>query len=238
MKNVTFLLLFVVSFLVGKEAFAQQSLDAGSITMEMTMKSDDPQMQAQLEMMGGATMNMEILFKEGKNRTNISGMGGMMDMSTILDIDEKKGLILQNMMGQRMASPLDKEMVEKQFNTQGELSEDIEIIKTTETAEILGYSCQKYLIKNATGTTEPVQLFVTDAFEIPASQFQAQYGRGVKGFPLRIVMNNVNGQSMSMTIEATEVSEEAPADGLFDLTIPEGYEEVEPSDLPGAGGGM
>lgn len=236
MKNVTFLLLFAVSFLAGKEAFAQKTLKSGSIKMEMTMDTDDPQLAAQLEMMGGGTMNMEILFRDGKTRTNINGMGGMMDMSTILDMDTKKGLVLQNMMGQKMASPIDKEAVEAQFDNQEKMSEDVEIIKTTETVEILGYTCQKYLLKNAENTSEPIQLFVTDAFKIPASQFQAQYSKGVDGFPLRIVMSGVDSQPMSITIEATEVSKKAPAKELFDLSIPDGYEEMDASDLPTNGG--
>lgn len=241
MKNVTFLLLFAVSFLVGKEAFAQKKLKAGSITMEMEMTFDDPATQSQIEMMGANTMEFLIQFDGKKSRTSISGMGGMMDMSTIIDMKAKKGLMLQSMMGQQMATVLDKEMIEKQFASQTDQSDDVEIIKTTETKEILGYKCQKYILKVTEGETDvAMELYVTTELEIPNSQFQAQYGGGgkIEGFPLLIVANDVEnqGQTMSMRIEAQEISDEKPDADLFDLSIPEGYEEVEPGDMPASGG--
>src|SRR5690554_7377453 len=95
------------------------------------MQSDDPQIQSQLGMMQGSTL--QVFTKDNKSRTEMS-MGGLMTTTTILDSDAKKGVLLMDgMLGKQGATFEDKE------ETEGNEDFEYEVELINETKEILGH---------------------------------------------------------------------------------------------------
>src|SRR5690606_5810845 len=122
MRIITLLTMFFFS--IG--SFFAQEL---SVKYEITMESNDPEVQAQLGMMQGSTLH--IYSKENKSRTEMS-MGGLMTTTTILDGDQNKGvLIMDGMLGKQAAT------FNEEINEEAEEEElDIELVDETKT--ILG----------------------------------------------------------------------------------------------------
>src|SRR5690554_7475372 len=102
MKIITLLttFIFTVGFLFSQEL---------TLKYEISMQSDDPQIQSQLGMMQGSTL--QVFTKDNKSRTEMS-MGGLMTTTTILDSDAKKGVLLMDgMLGKQGATFEDKEEI-------------------------------------------------------------------------------------------------------------------------------
>ena len=105
--------------------------------------------------------------------------------------------------------------------------------KTDEIKEIAGYKCRKYKMTTENGPTE---LYATD--KIRPENDRGKYGhKDVKGFPLMIkVTTTQSGASTTMTMVATKVDKSVKDNSIFDLKVPEGYEEKTMDDLKSIGG--
>jgi hypothetical protein len=109
-----------------------------------------------------------------------------------------------------------------------------EVKKTKETAEIQGYTCQKYTrTTNRNGQEVTMDLWVTkDIYSktfsaLPASiPFVQTMPDKIDGFPLKTVSHlKMRGQEVNITVLANKIVKEAPAAENFQ--IPEDYEMKE-----------
>jgi GLPGLI family protein len=207
MKIITLLTTFIFAF---GFLFAQEL----TVKYEISMKSDDPDVQSQLGMMQGSTL--QIFSKGNKSRTEMS-MGGLMTTTTIVDSDKKKGVMIMDGMLGKQAATFDEGMNEKD----DEAEEDFEIELVNETKVILGYTCKKAIIY----TEEDVELVYWYTEEItPKDGSLGKYvKKEVPGLALEF---SVEQPQMTMVFVATEFKEKVKeTKGMFDIEVPEGYTE-------------
>lgn len=219
MKKILVILLCVFSVSI----YAQKEIDEGVIIAKQTMTSDNEQMSAQLAMLGD--MVTTTYFKNDKSRSETSNP---MTGSTVFiaDNDAKKSIMFMNnaMMG--------KKYVETDFAPSAEDLENINIEKTDETKNVLGYECTKYNVTmNKDGAEVKMEVYTTDKLKAISQQTTA-FGKEFSGFPMymNLAMDQA-GMKLNMIIEVTEVKAEKIPDDKFDMTPPEGYTKTE--NLPG-----
>jgi len=200
--------------------YAQDSFKEGKIVTTQTMTTDNEQAQAQLAMIGA--IETVSYFKNKKTRAESSTpMTGK--MVNIVDGDANK-----------MLTFMDNPSIGKVFTLQdislsNEDKQDILVKKGSETKTILGYECQQYFVNMAKdGQDVSMELFTTKA--IPAfSQQTALFSEKLSGYPMYWSMDlKQMGTLMTITNEVTAINEEQVAAGIFDLTPPEGYKDMQP----------
>lgn len=213
MKKVLSILFIAFSLTV----FAQETITEGVITMKQTMSSPNPEVNAQLAMMGEIVST--TYFKGEKSKSELSNpMSG--DVTTIVNGEEKKMLLL-------MDSPMmGKKYMEQSLEVSEEDLKNIVVEKTDETKDVLGYTCTKYNVTtNKDGMEMKMEMYVTDKLNI-MSQNTASLADKVEGFPMFMTVSfNQMGMDMTQTMEVTEIKKEDVSDDTFDMTIPEGYEK-------------
>ena len=184
-----------------------------TVKYEISMTSDDADVQSQLGMMQGSTL--KILTKGNKSRTEMS-MGGLMTTTTILDSDKKKGVLIMDGMLGKQAATFDEDKAEKE-----EEDSNYEVELVDETKVILGYKCKKAIIY----TEEDYELvyWYTEDIKSKDGSLGKYVKKEVPGFPLEF---SIEQPQMTMTFVATEFSEKVKeTKGMFDVKIPEGYTE-------------
>ncbi|HZW63765.1 MAG TPA: hypothetical protein VFF15_09010 [Flavobacteriaceae bacterium] len=213
MKKVLSILFIAFSVTV----FAQEALTEGVVTMKQTMSSPNAEVNAQLAMMGEITSTTYFKGDKSKSLTS-SPMTG--DVTAIIDMAEKKMLMLMDnpMMG--------KKYMEQSLDMSEEDLSNINIEKTNETKNVLGYECTKYNVTTTNdGVEVKMEMYVTDKINV-VSQSTANLAGKIEGFPMFMTVSfNQMGMDMTQTVEVTEIKKEAVADDTFDMTIPEGYEK-------------
>jgi hypothetical protein len=212
MKKIFTLLALSLTVMVS----AQKKITEGVIVSKQTISSDNEQMKAQLEMMGD--MKTVTYFKGDKSRAELSNpMSG--DVTTLTD--SKNVLILMDnpMLGKKYMLQNLKEAEDK--------VKDMEVVAGSVTKTILGYKCKQYTVTvNQEGASIEMEMYTTEAIPVKSQQ-TSMIGDKVKGFPLYVVMKmNQMGSDMVITTEVTEIKEEKFADDKFDMTPPEGYEDM------------
>lgn len=229
----TFLFVAAMPFLVS----AQQPVTEAYIRYEITdVKSDDPQMEAALNMMKGSTM--EIYFTDSKQRMVMDMMGGMMKMTTINLVDKEETVMLMDMMGRKIKVKGADDEFEKmnQEAAMDSINYDVKYDKSKQKT-IAGYPCYSATITiMQQGVEMTVETYVTEKLSAPKSVIRNVKDLDMKGLPLEYT---VGAQGFSMTYTATKV--DTKIDGkAFD--IPEGYEEMSVEQfmqtMGSMGGGM
>lgn len=217
MKKIALLVCLCVSTTL--VSFAQ--MKKGAVTYDMNFSSDSPEMAAISSMMAGSKMTM--YFTSGKSRSDVS-MGMMGTSSTISDQKAKISVTLVDMMGTKYATemPLEENAAKPEGQT-------VEI--TTETKEILGYTCTKALISSPESGVMTVW-FTKDIQAYTAGQ--NYYNSSIPGLPLSISLS-ANGITIEMV--ATKVEKKVNKK-LFSTKIPEGYEIKTADEIKEMGGGM
>ena len=195
----------------------------GQITYKMEFYSDDPQMAAAIPMMNGSTMLFQ--FMKDKSAADIT-MGSFMKMNSIVDMKQDKGVILMDVMGQKIANNI--ESISKSKKEDDKIEKPV---KTSETKKILGFNCTKYVIKDESGKGEDTVLWITS--EIKTSLMgQKQFASGIEGVPLEF--SSIQ-QGMNVRFEATSFDKSVNKDA-FSLTIPEGYRVMTQEEMESMGG--
>ncbi len=228
MKHIINILLAVLFF---GSASAQMVMDKGYIKMEMTDISSTGQQAAELDMLKGA--EMEIYFMDQKVLTSIGIMGGMMNMSTLVDKATNKTDILIDAMGSKMWAE----------ETTSEVANDTEVAKALEgldityddsqTKEILGYKVRKAIIKRADAPGMNMEAWVTKDIKINSDFLPGMQDLQLDGFPLEISIEN---SGTKMSIVTKDIKNEVDA-SKFVLNT-EGAEKINMKDLSGMMGGM
>ena len=214
-KKITLLLFLTVSMSI----FAQKEIKEGIISMKITMSSENEQVNTSLAMLGD--MSTTTYFKGQKSRTEMkSPMTG--ENTTIIDNTTKEMLVL-------LDNPmLGKKYMKNTIDTSDEDLNNIEVKETGDTKTILGYKCQGYdiIIKKDDQETK-MTMYTTDKISAP-NQNSAGLGGKVKGYPMYMVLNiSQSGMPLKTTMEVVEIKNENIDNSKFDMTIPEGFSEME-----------
>lgn len=211
-------LLFTVSFL-----FAQEF----SVKYEVNFESNNPEVQGQLFMLQGSTL--QIYSKDNLSRVEMK-MGGLMQTTTISDLTKGEGvMIMDGMMGKQAAT---FNNLEEEQEDDAEESMDIELVD--ETKEILGHTCKKAVVYGE-DDTEMIYWY-TEEVAVKEGALGQYSNSQIPGLPLEF---SIKLPEMTMTFVATEFSKKLKkSKELFNLSIPEGYTEISIEQLQSIGGGM
>lgn len=197
---------------------ANAQLTEGHVQYNIDMSSDDPEMEMAVSMMQGSTL--DLYFSENKSRTEMS-MGSMMKISTVTNVKSDEVLMLMSgMIGKKAVksslSELEAEAGEKP---------DYVVELIDESKEIEGYTCKKAVLTDQ--DDNEMTFWYTEEIEVN-KKGQNYLNEDVPGFPMEFELNQ-NGMIMSMTVSLFKDSLED--DSVFDIKIPEGYEEMSMDDL-------
>ncbi|PKR79740.1 hypothetical protein CW751_13525 [Brumimicrobium salinarum] len=207
MKILTLLatLLFTASTIIAQDL---------AVTYEITMHSDDPEVQAQMGMMQGSTLKLKS--KDQKSRTEMN-MGGLITTTNIVDNEKGKGVLLMDGMLGKQAAKFDEEDKDEVDAEEA----DIEVELIDESKEILGYTCKKAIIY----TEDDVELvyWYTKEIQLGNDALSKYMKKGLPGLALEFSVDEGN---MNMTFTATELKTKVKeTKDMFSLKIPEGYSE-------------
>lgn len=176
---------------------------------------------------------LDIYFAPDNSKMVLNMMGGMIKMDMRMNVKDKKGIVLMDMMGNQKYKTLDADDMDN-TDTEGNTEmPDIKYLK--EYKEIAGYKCQKALL-SVKDQPEPMVIYFTDKIEMPKGfeQYTKQLNMsGVKGFPMAM---EVNTPEMKVNITAKAVDLNKQSKKIFEVKAPEGYTEMTEEDLKGMGG--
>lgn len=207
---------------VGSIVMTHAQSNEGHFIFDIKMESSDPQVEAQLGMFAGSTM--EMMFK-GNQSKQVMSMGSLMKTTTITNTDTNEGLILMNGMMGKFAARMDLDADE----TPQEVDIEVELID--EKRDILGYTCYKAIVSDDNGNEST--FWYSKDFTAPETNNQ-YINKEIPGMPLAF---SVETPQMSMSFEAKEINEKVKkAAKEFSMDIPEGYEEKNIEELQGAMG--
>lgn len=186
------------------EAYAQKEFTQGSIKMEVTeVKSDDPSVAAQLDMMKGSTT--VVYFDGKKSLTKMDMMGGMMEMAIISDVTTKAGFMLFkiDVLGQKIKIDITEEEAAKR-SAESSMSDIKVTYDKSDVKTIAGYKCHKATIKAPQMGDATIIAYVTDAIKFKTDIIQGIDSKFLEGFPLQYEMG---AQGVSMVYTATEIKD-------------------------------
>ncbi len=223
MKKLTQIALTALLF-VGITATAQTQLKKGSVTYSMTMPGATEEMAA----MGESTITVH--FDEKTQATDMSMMGGMMLMKTIVPTGNKKeSKMTMEVMGMKYEITDIGEEANKATNSVGNLENATEIVYDKKhTKEILGFKCYKATISMNDGSKSI--FYVTDAIAPQAVEADAKVK--LTGYPLEMTVQTEQGD---MVMKATKFSKDVAAEAF---KVGEGYTKVTMEEFQKQMGGM
>lgn len=223
MKKMTQIALTALLF-VGITATAQTQLKKGSVTYSMTMPGATEEMAA----MGESTITVH--FDEKTQATDMSMMGGMMLMKTIVPTGNKKdSKMTMEVMGMKYEITDIGEQANKATNSVGNLENATEIVyDKKDTKEILGFKCYKATISMNDGSKSI--FYVTDA--IAPQAVEADTKVKLTGYPLEMTVQTEQGD---MVMKATKFSKDVATEAF---KVGEGYTKVTMEEFQKQMGGM
>lgn len=207
--QLTFLLLAFVALSVS--TFAQKKIKEGVVKFEMSTDGQDDAMA----MLGGTTL--DFYFNGKMQKMDMSMMGGLMRIQTIIPIENpKEAALLMDMMGQKYQIV---ELTEDDLNSSNNfmnMDEVNEVIyDEKDKKDIAGYPC--YLAKVKMNNGMEMKYYITEKIQPPVGVKTKDQVK-LKGYPLEMTIDT--GQGIEMVFTAKEVSTQLEK-GVFD--IPEGY---------------
>ena len=224
MKKITQLALTALLF-VGIATNAQTQLKKGSVTYSMSMPNASEEMAA----MGENTIT--IHFDENNQATDMSMMGGMMLMKTIVpNVNKKDSKMTVEVMGMKYEITDIGEDASKNANKISNLDEAKEVVyDKKDTKEIAGFKCYKATITMNNGTKNV--FYITDAIA-PQAGSSADAKVKLTGYPLEMTVQTEQG---NMVMKATKFTKEVAADAF---KVGEGFTKVTMEEFQKQMGGM
>ncbi len=225
------IILFTLFFIASMSIFAQKTYKQYALSYLIkdvkSKKTGSKEAQA-AQMMENSIMKTFV--KDGKTKTTMSMMQGMMKIQIFMDNKTKAANLYMDMMGQKM------DMTDTSSFKQKKKQSNVEkptIVATGKKKKILGFDCLEYM---STVKSKDVELkttyYVTNqiAAEKPSFEDNAQMPmmpsmEGIDGFPLEFT---IDSKDMTMTFEATEFKEDVDAK---ELELPKGYKKVDMSKM-------
>lgn len=168
-----------------------------------------------------ADMTISLAFKDKSARVEMHM--AMMDVTVIANDETKKGVMLMEMMGQKMANPMD----ESDLESNKEPLENYEVKETGRTKKIAGHVCKEAIITAAEGGEYTV--WYTEDIQVDAQNSGYTYSK-INGFPLEM---DIDQDEMKIRMKATEVSSKGLSDDMFNTEIPAGYQQMDPAMMGG-----
>ena len=219
-RNLTYSWLLLTIFTV----FSFQTIAKdfkGVITFRITV--DGSGVTDDMKAMMPKTMTMTI--KGNKSRTEmIMSMGKTV---SIADGDEKSTITLMDMMGQKIAiKSTTDEIMEKVAS-----APEVKVEVTSETKDILGYTCKKAVITNPDDDQELIVYF-TDELGTKELNFDNPNFKDINGVMLEFEIPN---EMFNMHFTAVSVEKKNVDDSEF--TIPDGYQIKTMEEMQGMFGG-
>jgi len=223
MKKLSQIALTALLF-VGITATAQTQLKKGSVTYSMIMPNASEEMAA----MGESTITVH--FDEKNQATDMSMMGGMMLMKTIIPTANKKeSKMTVEVMGMKYEITDIGEEASKATNNIGNVENATEVVyDKKDTKDILGFKCYKATISMNDGTKSV--FYITDA--IAPQVVEADAKVKLLGYPLEMTVKTEQGD---MVMKATKFSKEINADAF---KVGEGFTKVTMEEFQKQMGGM
>ena len=183
------------------------------------MSSDNEQVNNSLAMLGD--MSTTTYFKNQKSRTEMkSPMTG--ENTTIIDNNTKEMLVLIN-------NPmLGKKYIKSTLDVSDEDLNNITVTETGDTKIVLGYKCKGYdVVVKKDNIETKMTLYTTDKITAP-NQNSTGLGGKIKGYPMYLELNvSQSGLPLKTIMETTEIKNESIDNSKFDMTVPEGFSEMD-----------
>lgn len=215
-----FLLSIALTVITAVSANAQ--LTEGHVQYKIDVSSDNPEMEMAISMMQGSTL--DLYFSGDKSRTEMS-MGAMMKISTITNAESEDVLMLMSgMVGKKAVKSNLSEM-----EAEGTEKPEYDVELTDETKKIEGYVCKKAILTDE----EDNEMIFWYTEEIAVNKKGQTYlNSDVPGFPMEFELNQ---GEMIMSMVVTEFEDKLKDDSVFDIVIPEGYDEMTMEELKSMG---
>lgn len=213
-----FSILFLSLMLLAScQQFGGSGLSEGEIVYEITYLNMEDEQLLQIFL----PEKMTIKFKDNKTISNLQALFGMFEFGYISNPEKGHQVTLVGMNNQQY-------YYEAEIGTQpigNEALQNIEIKKTNETKEILGYKCQKAIVSFPDESKEPFEVFYTHELDIENPNINNPY-KAIDGMLLefRLYVNN-----MDMLLKAKTIKEKEISDSVFN--VPSGYEKVSREEL-------
>lgn len=210
-----------VALAIALPTLAQKKFE-GTIKFDLTYEDLPAEMAAMSAMLPD---EMVTIIKGEKSRLEQS-MGMGMSSVTITDMKKGSGIVLMDMMGQKIAMEMTKEELEKMDKKKSSQKKP-EFKYVDGAKEIAGYKCKKAIV-SLDGAGE-MELYYTEELPSGASK---QY-EGLKGFPLEYTIAQ---GPMKIKVTAKSVKQEPVNNNLFE--IPSGYDKMTFEEFQKSMGGM
>jgi hypothetical protein len=221
------LILLPILILISLSVFGQ--MNAGYIKMEVTdVTVNSPEMAQMAGMMKGTTQ--EIYFMDGKQRMDMSMMGGMVKITTFTNQGDGKMDMLYDMMGTKMHV---ETSVQESEESMDDMDFKVEVVEG-DRKKILGYDCKRVVVTLDTDMGDvKVKMYVTDQISVPSSFVQSVKSGVIPGTPLLV---ETEMGPMTMKFEAKSVGKEVDK-GKFSIPT-DGYKKMSMSEFQKQMGGM
>jgi hypothetical protein len=223
MKKIT-KIAFALLVVAGVSMNAQTALKNGSVTYSMTMPGAGEEMAA----MGESTITVH--FNDQTQATDMSMMGGMMLMKTIVPIaNEKESKMTVEVMGMKYEITDAGEAASKSTNGLSNLDNAIEIVyDKSDSKEIIGFKCYKATITMNDETTSIFYITENIAPQVQKADAKVK----LSGYPLEMTVQTPQGD---MVMKATKFSKETPDDAF---KVGEGFTKITMEEFQKQMGGM
>lgn len=197
----------------------KKTLNNFTVHYNITGSGDDEQVNTMLK-----DASMTIYTADKLARVDLSMM---MNLKVMMNESKKEGLMLMDVMGQKLAVTIDPATYDDFEKQQAGAKKEVKV--TSAKKKILGYNCQLANVKDEKGNN--IAVWYTK--ELGKISRASGYSYDLDGLPLemQVIQNGID-----MTFSATEVSTDKPKADLFKLDIPEGYTEMTFEQLQALGG--
>lgn len=210
-------------------AFGQKKLKEGFVKFELS--TDGAEDSPEMAMLGGSTL--DFYFTSEKQKMDMSMMGGMMRVQTIVPIgNPKDAAILMDMLGQKIQLiGLSEEDLSGNYNMMNIDGIKDVIYDENDKKTILGYPCYKASVKMDNNMN--MTYYITEKIQPPTGMKGKAQAVGLKGYPLEMIIDT--GEGMKMVFKASEVSKDLPKDIFL---VPDGYQKMTMEEFTEMTGGL
>lgn len=212
------LLFAITAALLTGLSFGQS--EEGKIVYSVEMTSDDPQMAVAASMMNGSTF--ELTFRKGATMAKMN-MGAMMSMTTIVNHEDVL-ILMGGMMGNKAVKTTKGELIDSEG---ADMDATVELVD--ETKEIVGYTCKKAIVTDS--DDNEIEYWYTADLKLTI-EGQGNANGLIPGIALAF---SIDKRGMTMSYTASSVEDKISDDVNFDVSIPEGYEEMTMEEMGSMG---
>lgn len=212
-------LLFSIFALFSFQTFAKEF--KGVITYKITVEGSG--VTDEMKNMMPKTMTMTIMGNKARSEM-IMSMGKTV---SITDGDTKETITLMDMMGQKIAIKTNYDEIKAELAK----SPNVKVEVTSETKDILGYTCKKAVVTNPDDGTEII-VYYTEELGSSAINFDNPQFKDINGVMLEFEIPN---EQFTMKFSAVSVEKKSVSEDEF--TIPDGYQIKTKEEMQGMFGG-